>query len=51
MVYIRPKSQNNNRELFGTLLSIFINKKHELYLLAESIDWQVPEKYRTAPFN
>ena len=41
---MRPKSQNNNLELFGILLTSFINKQHELYQLAESIDWQALEK-------
>lgn len=42
---MRPKSQKQNPELFGILLTSFINKKHELYLLAESIDWQTIAKH------
>lgn len=42
---MRPKSQNHNPELFGILLTSFINKKHELYLLAESIDWKSLEQH------
>lgn len=42
---MRPKSQNNNPELFGILLTSFINKKHELYLLAQAINWQALEQH------